>query len=1027
MSKPEPITSESNDAPVFRSELSDNPSSSASAIGSNVISSLTKLVGDEKIQQSSELLRKGIEIQHSELTYDEKKPIGRGAYGQVFKGSFRKEDVAIKIYDFKGVLSSEEKQNMLLEAQTMDQLRSKYLVGLRGVFFEPHYGLVMEFCAGGTLSQILKQSDIPLDFAQQLQWGMEISYGLHALHTVRIFHRDLKGDNILLTETRQAKIGDFGLAQIKSASATQSKHIENSAAGTIPWMAPELFDKKPHTAAADMYSLGMVLWEIVSRQSPFHGVMPFVIIGTVLAGKRETIPQQCPRIFQELITACWDADPFKRPTAEKVGEEFEAAWRSISGLPAQISELKQKPLKITESLTSTIIVPQIKREATLEERSLMLWSVSQGDKNALEGYLKSGITPDLLNEEGQPLLYLAITKKQDSLVKLLLDYRANVNNASSSPLHAAIDSVNVNVVRLLLAYNADVELVWKSFTPLTWTIDCRQKYYEWKEQETILTLKNLYQIVNVLLENKADVNKYTKNDWDSYWDKYRFPLSMCMLKMGMTKRDYDTGTPGSDKGGFYAATAQLLLERKADIFSLPTDSYRFNAIGFALNIHSQQGTGMVKIFLESKLDINQKVTYYIDNREEMNILGLAAMHGYPPTVKLLINSKADVNFINTLGKTPIFYAVGEGLYENSNFGRYDDDLYLKNREVFNLLLESNADLSIKAKKIEIRSSLSKVNIHNNCTVLNYLNELYKVMHEKHVGNKGSKKYVNIANPGRDNSDLLAAYYRIEMATKSLKLIINLLEVHEKKQTQQSVTLFSAIDKGDYQLTKNALESKTIVNRTDNEGRSPLFVAAQKGLTQIVKLLLEYHAKVDQAKQPGLTALATAAFRDHLEVVRILLEAKADPTVKSVSGETPQQVALRHGHHAVAALFQPRPSSGQESWRETKYETSAITSSTGSTTQSDIPPITDIKESSSSSMSSSITASSSSSTFASVSSPATSSGTSTQTVSEIKSSITETPGTLFSINQPKSSDSELRQPLIPKPPKPENSSRCCLIM
>ena len=871
-------------------------------------------------------MRKGIEIQHSELTYDEKKPIGRGAYGQVFKGSFRKEDVAIKIYDFKGVLSSEEKQNMLLEAQTMDRLRSKYLVGLRGVFFEPNYGLVMEFCAGGTLSQTLKNSDIPLDFARQLQWGMEISYGLHALHSVRIFHRDLKGDNILLTETRQAKIGDFGLAQIKSASASQSKHIDHSAAGTIPWMAPELFDKKPHTSAADMYSLGMVLWEIISRQTPFQGIMPFVIVGMIMAGKREALPSGCPRIFQELITACWDADPSKRPTAEKVGEQFEAAWRSVKGLPMSVTEIKNPTSKAS---VNHPLISKTYRIPTTEERLFFLSAVETENLTELTCYLVSGLSPDTVDENKSTLLYIMVRKNNYEGVKLLLEYQASVNlpspinefdsidpcisedlSGNITPLISATNQNNPLIVRLLLAYKADVNFSKGQLTPLSTLL-----MGVWRDDEK----PNCSRIVNMLLEAHADIQHccYGQSALFCYYD---------------------------------GAVLKTLLEHKANVnVQLDKTIKKLGAAG-----------GETPLF--------GIVRYDMWNTD---------------VLLLLLQNKADVNHICSNGQSALFGSIIQHKFYK-----------------IRLLLEANADTSIKVTKIDLRDDFKlDISKERNSTI-------------KKIGGY---------------TPLIVARKLHNESVKGNKEIIEFIEACEKKQSQQSEVLFAAIDRGDYKLTKNALESKAIVTRVNKEGHSPLFVASQKGLTQIVKLLLEYNAKVDQAKLPGFTPLATAAFRGHLEVVRILLEAKADPTVKSVSGETPQQVALRHGHHAVAALFQPRPSSGQESCRETKYETSAITSSTGNTTQSDIPPITDIKESSSSSMSSSITASSSSSTSASVSSPAISSGTSTQTVSEIKSSITETPGTLFSINQPKSSDSELRQPLIPKPPKPENSSRCCLIL
>ena len=173
---------------------------------------------------------------------------------------------------------------------------------------------------------------------------MQISYGLHQLHGVRIVHRDLKGENVLLDKSSDAKVADFGLSVVKSSSANQSKKSERAgAAGTLPWMAPELFDRKPNSPATDIYSLGVVLWEILSRQTPFAEVMPVVIMGMVLIGKRETLPEKCPEIFRLMITACWDADSQKRPTAETVGDQFEAALKSLESVPAIVSGEGKQP------------------------------------------------------------------------------------------------------------------------------------------------------------------------------------------------------------------------------------------------------------------------------------------------------------------------------------------------------------------------------------------------------------------------------------------------------------------------------------------------------------------------------------------------------------------------------------------------------------------------------------------------------------------------------------------------------------
>ena len=136
------------------------------------------------------------EIQYGELKLEQK--LGQGAFGEVFSGSYRKSKVAVKLYDFRGKLPSEQAEMLLKEADVMEGLRSEYLVGFRGICFDPRYCLVMEFCEGGTLRARLNKTSEAITPIEQLRWAMQISYGLYQLHSVRIVHRDLKGENILL-------------------------------------------------------------------------------------------------------------------------------------------------------------------------------------------------------------------------------------------------------------------------------------------------------------------------------------------------------------------------------------------------------------------------------------------------------------------------------------------------------------------------------------------------------------------------------------------------------------------------------------------------------------------------------------------------------------------------------------------------------------------------------------------------------------------------------------------------------------
>ena len=299
---------------------------------------------DSGIQQSvsrfsgfTESKGTGLEIRYNDLKFGNL--LGQGTYGKVYTGIYREIKVAIKVYDLHSVLPNEQQSEVLREAGLMARLpKSPYLIGFHGVSFDEKYCLVMEYAEGGTLQARLNKTSEQLTLPQQMRWAMQISYGLNQLHSLNILHRDLKSKNILLNSREEAKVGDFGLSIIKSTSVSQSKiSSAMGTAGTLPWMAPELFNGKSNSKQTDIYSLGIVLWEIISREIPFKDKMAGVIVGMVLAGNRETLPEKCPELFKLMIAGCWNQDAKNRPDAQQVGYQFETALRSLDGLSPSLS------------------------------------------------------------------------------------------------------------------------------------------------------------------------------------------------------------------------------------------------------------------------------------------------------------------------------------------------------------------------------------------------------------------------------------------------------------------------------------------------------------------------------------------------------------------------------------------------------------------------------------------------------------------------------------------------------------------
>lgn len=257
-----------------------------------------------------------IAIPASELTLG--RELGKGTYGVVYQGERHDTPVAIKKLSFNQELKKSLLENFMSEVTIMANLRSPYIVQLYGACFEvSNYALVMEFCPRGSLYNLL-QSDQQLSWPLRYQMAIDIGCGVSYLHNYQVVHGDLKSVNVLLDKDFNCKISDFGLSKIKLNSSAST--IGPAQGGTTRWMAPELFEEKAkNTQASDMYSYGMVLWELGARKIPFHEkaprehALPFLLV----KGTREDITSDTPPSMAKLIVRCWEQRVDLRPSAKE--------------------------------------------------------------------------------------------------------------------------------------------------------------------------------------------------------------------------------------------------------------------------------------------------------------------------------------------------------------------------------------------------------------------------------------------------------------------------------------------------------------------------------------------------------------------------------------------------------------------------------------------------------------------------------------------------------------------------------------
>ena len=244
--------------------------------------------------------------------------IGKGSFGTIYLGRWCEQPVAVKALE--GQLTPEDWQQFIREVNIMSRLRNRSITQFYGVCLESgRVCLVMEHMPRGSLYDVLGKT--VLNPERQYSIALDIARGLHYLHSQGVLHRDLKSANVLIDDTWRAKLTDFGLSKIQSASIMTIS--ERSRA--IQWMAPESLTRYcVYTEQSDIYSYGVILWEIMTGKWPYEGITEKEILNRTEQGRREEIPQTVPTVYAEIIRRCWSKNPNERPSLTEIIREIES-------------------------------------------------------------------------------------------------------------------------------------------------------------------------------------------------------------------------------------------------------------------------------------------------------------------------------------------------------------------------------------------------------------------------------------------------------------------------------------------------------------------------------------------------------------------------------------------------------------------------------------------------------------------------------------------------------------------------------
>src|SRR6266446_7543318 len=276
--------------------------------------------------------------------YEITAPLGAGGMGEVYRARDTRLDrtIAIKILPAQFSSDPVRKQRFEREAKTISSLNHPHVCTLHDVGSQDGVDyLVMECVEGETLAKRLEKGALPLE--QGLKYGAEIADGLDKAHRSGVVHRDLKPGNIMLTATG-AKLLDFGLAKevvplasgatITAAAQSSPVTEEGTIIGTFQYMSPEQVEGKELDGRSDIFSLGAVLYEMVTGQRAFEGKSQLSVASAIL--EKEPAPISSlkpltPSTLERIIKKCLAKVPDER-------------WQSASDLASQLKWIAEAGL-----------------------------------------------------------------------------------------------------------------------------------------------------------------------------------------------------------------------------------------------------------------------------------------------------------------------------------------------------------------------------------------------------------------------------------------------------------------------------------------------------------------------------------------------------------------------------------------------------------------------------------------------------------------------------------------------------------
>ena len=265
-----------------------------------------------------------------------------------------KEEYTYKMINV--IANKKDKKNILNEIQILKKFRHPNIIQLKSAYYSPdknYLNIITEYADGGDLQIKYDEQKQKKEYFKEetlLNWFMQICLALKYLHKKNIIHRDIKPSNILLMKQDSedfAKLGDFGLAKILDSPLKYTKTLID----TPQYGAPEILEKKPYSFKVDIWSLGLIFYQLVILDYPFEGITNEEMQNNIIKGKKKEIPKDCNNFdpkFIELLNEMLSLRPDERPTAEEILKKPILNIRMIGYLNENEFDIKKSNLFIEQ-------------------------------------------------------------------------------------------------------------------------------------------------------------------------------------------------------------------------------------------------------------------------------------------------------------------------------------------------------------------------------------------------------------------------------------------------------------------------------------------------------------------------------------------------------------------------------------------------------------------------------------------------------------------------------------------------------